>query len=659
MRKWRCHQCRRLHFRDGIACSSCGAPRDDSQVKNDNDNNNNRQSNKKSKLKKKTNNIKDLNKSKKEKKETLLAKEEDMEQNHVINDDNIEKNIEKTDSGSSDNTDRYYVAPDYYYYPESGDGVCNHHNNNDINKDIVKDEEDRDDDSNNDKFIRSSNSKAIIDNLNLVDQQDDNILYYSVDDVDEYSLEEAIKRQYREDTEEECLALKRISKSIKTHEACQGCHCGDGDMLLRSDSMSSLTPEYTNRLRDFKYAREKRQNVYGDHSPWGILGMFEFLAGIRTDIEWADEICKRRTASQPYISWSTYDSKKHKQLNKPLFTYCLVGICTIMMIDAIRLNNWQFESLKINPMFGPSAEVLLHQGAKSTNEIVNNGEIGRLITPMFLHAGLIHYVLNMLALKAIGCAVEQCHGTLAASIIFCLPAIGGTILSALFLPEYISVGASGGIFGFIGACLADIAMNWKLLFSSEVNIGGQFTHHMMMVFWLILDIGLNCMIGLTPFVDNFNHMGGLLYGFICGLALMDSISMNPKTPADNNEIKKKFRIFSCSLIIAVCLISSSIALFTGDGLTSPYPAAKYASCVEFPPWKDTSSKWWYCDACGDTTADVSIMNDDEHYYSDMILHCPDGTSVELDISELKVNDETWLGKQLPTFCRNNCGDISY
>ena len=48
-------------------------------------------------------------------------------------------------------------------------------------------------------------------------------------------------------------------------------------------------------------------------------------------------------------------------------------------------------------------------------------------------------------------------------------------------------------------------MNWKLLFSKEVNLEGQFTHHMMMVFWLILDIGLNCMIGLTPFVDNFNR----------------------------------------------------------------------------------------------------------------------------------------------------------
>ena len=53
--------------------------------------------------------------------------------------------------------------------------------------------------------------------------------------------------------------------------------------------------------------------------------------------------------------------------------------------------------------------------------------------------------------------------------------------------------------------IADIAMNWSLLFTKEVNLGGKFIHHVMMVFWLVLDILLNCLIGLTPFVDNFNR----------------------------------------------------------------------------------------------------------------------------------------------------------
>jgi membrane associated rhomboid family serine protease len=122
-----------------------------------------------------------------------------------------------------------------------------------------------------------------------------------------------------------------------------------------------------------------------------------------------------------------------------------------------------------------------------------------------LHAGLVHYFINMLALWFVGAAIEMSHGWVAAAIIFTISAVGGAILSAIFLPEYITVGASGGIFGFIGACLADIIMNWKLLFCDFVTPNGTKNRHAMVVVVLLLDIGLNSIIGLTPFVDNFTR----------------------------------------------------------------------------------------------------------------------------------------------------------
>lgn len=68
----------------------------------------------------------------------------------------------------------------------------------------------------------------------------------------------------------------------------------------------------------------------------------------------------------------------------------------------------------------------------------------------------------------------------------------------------ISVGASGGIFGLIGACLADICMNWGLIFNKEVN--GEKSHaHIYVILVLVLDIIINSVIGLTPFVDNFTR----------------------------------------------------------------------------------------------------------------------------------------------------------
>ena len=75
-------------------------------------------------------------------------------------------------------------------------------------------------------------------------------------------------------------------------------------------------------------------------------------------------------------------------------------------------------------------------------------------------------------------------------------------MSAIFLPEYITVGASAGIFGLIGACLADIFMNWALLFNGFVN-GESKNRHAVVLFVLFLDIFVNSLVGLTPFVDNF------------------------------------------------------------------------------------------------------------------------------------------------------------
>jgi membrane associated rhomboid family serine protease len=205
------------------------------------------------------------------------------------------------------------------------------------------------------------------------------------------------------------------------------------------------------------------------------------------------------------LAWSDFEASKSSGINRPFFTYFILIVCTAALITSIGMNGWVVEELKVNPMIGPSAQTLIDMGAKKSNLIVNENQAWRLVSPMVLHAGLVHYVFNMLALWFIGSAVEKSHGSIAATILFVIPAIGGTILSAIFLPQFISVGASGGIFGLIGACLSDIVMNWNLLFSGFVNPDGQSSQHVMVLVFLFLDIVVNCALGLTPFVDNFTR----------------------------------------------------------------------------------------------------------------------------------------------------------
>ena len=175
------------------------------------------------------------------------------------------------------------------------------------------------------------------------------------------------------------------------------------------------------------------------------------------------------------------------------------------MVASIALNGWKVEPLDVNPMIGPSAATLIRMGAKDSYLIVVEKEVWRLLSSTILHAGLVHFFVNSLALWFVGKAIETTHGLIAASILFIVPAVGGTILSAIFLPEYITVGASGGIFGYIGACLSDIIMNWKHLFSDFVTEDGKRSRHVLVVVFLFFDIALNCLIGLTPYVDNFTR----------------------------------------------------------------------------------------------------------------------------------------------------------
>ena len=224
-----------------------------------------------------------------------------------------------------------------------------------------------------------------------------------------------------------------------------------------------------------------------------------------------------------YLSWADFDASKKKGVNRPFFTYFLLFTCTIALIVSIALNGWKVEQLDINPMIGPSAETLILMGAKDSYLIVSENEVWRVLSSAILHAGLVHYVINCLALWFVGKAIETTHGTLATAIIFIISAIGGTLLSAIFLPEYITVGASGGIFGLIGACLADIMMNWKHLFSDFVTENGRRNSHLLVVVFLILDILLNCLIGLTPYVDNFTRKCSILSQVYVSLFLLEHI----------------------------------------------------------------------------------------------------------------------------------------
>jgi membrane associated rhomboid family serine protease len=412
-----------------------------------------------------------------------------------------------------------------------------------------------------------------------------------------------------------------------------------------------MAPALARRIRDFQFAQEKRRKKYGDERPWGILGLYDHLSAIRIDVEWAEDAAWRRANGESYESWADFDESKKGGSNRPIFTYFILTVCTLVMIASISMNGWKVEPVSDNPMIGPSAETLIKMGAKETKAIVEENEGWRLLTSTVLHAGLVHYLINMLALWFVGGAIEMSHGWFAAATIFTLSAVGGAIMSAIFLPEYITVGASGGIFGFIGACIADIIVNWKLLFCDFVTENGKKHRHILVVVVLILDIALNSIIGLTPYVDNFTHLGGMAYGFLCGLSTMERLSMDFFGMEEGWMIRAKQLVvrFSGLILSVVALVTTLILLLNMDPSSSPCPDCTWLSCVPFPPWESDATKWWYCDDCATVRAEIV-----QRPYRHLELDCPGGFLANVNITLEESRDRKSLQKNLPTYCRAYC-----
>lgn len=179
---------------------------------------------------------------------------------------------------------------------------------------------------------------------------------------------------------------------------------------------------------------------------------------------------------------------------KIIITPLLIGICIVLFIAMY--------------IFGDGSEstrTLLAFGANSRT-LVKMGEVWRLLTSVFLHAGIIHLFCNMYALFILGRQLENFLGKTKYLIVFLGSGIIGSLLS-IVVHDSISVGASGAIFGLLGSLLY-FGYHYRLYLGSVLKTQ------------IIPVIILNLMIGfMLPGIDNFAHIGGLVSGYLLTMAL--------------------------------------------------------------------------------------------------------------------------------------------
>jgi membrane associated rhomboid family serine protease len=126
------------------------------------------------------------------------------------------------------------------------------------------------------------------------------------------------------------------------------------------------------------------------------------------------------------------------------------------IVLTIMMSSCGVAPLNINPMVGPYPDALSEWGGKNAVNILEDGEWWRLVSPIMLHAGIIHLLCNVAVQLETGAFFEREWGSGQWLIIYLVSGVGSSILSVIIMPDAISVGSSGSVMGLFGGKLAEI-----------------------------------------------------------------------------------------------------------------------------------------------------------------------------------------------------------
>lgn len=181
---------------------------------------------------------------------------------------------------------------------------------------------------------------------------------------------------------------------------------------------------------------------------------------------------------------------------------------------------WQcgIAPLKINPMLGPYPDALSEWGGKNSILILEDDQWYRLLTPILLHAGLIHLFCNVAVQLETGLFFEREWGSTRWLLIYMGSALGSSILSVIMMPDAVSVGSSGAVMGLFGGKAAEVLMRMcERTDSEQSRIGHEVRKEQCMA--VSCSVTLVMAFSFIPYVDWAAHLGGVVSGLVVGICI--------------------------------------------------------------------------------------------------------------------------------------------
>ncbi|XP_022772316.1 RHOMBOID-like protein 8 isoform X2 [Durio zibethinus] len=263
----------------------------------------------------------------------------------------------------------------------------------------------------------------------------------------------------------------------------------------------------------------------------------------------------------------------------------LLAFITTTLFNYLPLGSVFFQPLSENPLLGPSASTLDKVGALRRAFLAQNHQTWRLFVCPWLHAGLIHFAINISCMIFVGIHLERDYGPLRIGVIYLLSAFFGSLVCSLFVRNSPVVASSGSLFGLLGAMLSGLVRNWKVYSSKCAALAVLFT-----VF------AINFLLGLLPYIDNFANTGAFISGLLLGFVLLC-------TPQVRQMSKNKAGLFEYGvkssiklkldrpilrsvylLLFLILLVGCLVAVLLGIDINHYCGWCRFVDCIPCKMW---------------------------------------------------------------------------
>ncbi|HTR53505.1 MAG TPA: rhomboid family intramembrane serine protease, partial [Kofleriaceae bacterium] len=289
---------------------------------------------------------------------------------------------------------------------------------------------------------------------------------------------------------------------------------------------------------------------------------------------------------------------------------------------------------------GDSSDLgVLVRGGALVHGLVREGEWWRLVTCVFVHVGGVHLLLNLVGLWFLGRLAEDLFGSWRTACVFALAGVGGAVASYYASPAAMSAGASGGVFGLLGAVFVELTLH-RRRHRAAWNRGVWGSLAVVTVAQLGFDY-------LSPIIDQWSHGVGLAIGAVAGALL----SPHVRWARASLHVS---RVIACAFAVAVVvafLILGTRTSIAASLSREPFTARELGTVTITAPagWDTTADGHLvFADGIIDLVADREAV-DVAKYIDDGVQHARDenqGERVDIATATIIPLPAGWQGKEL-------------